>query len=158
MAKKQAYTIKQGLDLARNYCSVQERSQAEVCSKLISWGLDLEQAEEVVSSLILEGFINESRYASIYARSKFNQNHWGKIKIKYSLRQKGISDICIREALEEINQEKYYSLCEKLAQKKWGDLKGEGYVSKKMKTISFLNSKGFEYEIINNIIENLTTK
>ena len=40
MAKKQAYTIKQGEDLAKDYCSVQERCHQEVNKKLMDWGLD----------------------------------------------------------------------------------------------------------------------
>ena len=87
MANKQAYTIKQGEALAKQYCVEQERCQKEVFSKLISWGMNFDEADQVIASLISEGFINEQRYAKIYAKSKFNQNKWGRIKIRYSLKR-----------------------------------------------------------------------
>jgi regulatory protein len=155
MANKQAYTIKQGEALAKQYCVEQERCQKEVFSKLISWGMNFDEADQVIASLISEGFINEQRYAKIYAKSKFNQNKWGRIKIRYSLKQKGISDNCIETGLKEIDQKDYNKLCKALALKKLNSLRAEKILSKKQKTIAFLNSKGFEFEVINNILEEI---
>jgi len=158
MAKKQAYTIKQGEELAKDYCSVQERCHKEVFSKLITWGLTFEQADEVLTNLISENYINEERFAQMYSRSKFNQNKWGRIKIKYSLKQKGISNTCIESGIKEIDYDKYKDLCQDLAIKKLKTLNGESPQTKKQKTISYLSTKGFEYEVINNILETIFTE
>lgn len=155
MANKQAYTIKQGEALAKNYCVEQERCQKEVFSKLISWGMNADEADQVVSNLILDGYISEERYAKIYVRSKFNQNKWGRVKIRYSLKQKGISDKCIETGLKEIDLKDYNNLCKTLALKKLSSLKADTMLAKKQKTIAFLNSKGFEFEVINNILEEI---
>lgn len=158
MAKKQAYTIKQGEELAKDYCCIQERCHKEVISKLIAWGLTNEQADEVLTNLISENYINEERYAKIYSRSKFNQNKWGRIKIKYSLKQKGISDNCIASGLKEIDYDDYKALCQDLAIKKIQTQKGENPQVKKQKTISYLSTKGFEYEVINKVLETIFTE
>lgn len=155
MAKRQIYTIKQGEDLAKDYCSIQERSHQEVFTKLRDWGLDSEQADQIITSLISQNYLNEERFAKIFAISKFHQNKWGRIKIKYALKQKNLSDKCISIGLKEIDDKEYGNLCEELATKKLHSLKGENYLVKKQKAISFLNAKGFEYEIINNILEQI---
>ena len=156
MAKKQAYTIKQGEELAKDYCSVQERCHQEVYSKLINWGLNSEQSDEILTNLISQNYINEERYAQIFARSKFNQNKWGRVKIKYSLKQKDISERCISKGLQEIDNNDYNTLVTELAKKKLQSLSAESKPTKRKKIISYLNSKGFEYEVINNILETIS--
>ncbi len=158
MAKRQIYTIKQGEDLARDYCSVQERSHQEVTKKLIEWGLDYDQADQVIVNLISQDYLNEERYAKLYAISKFHQNKWGRVKIRYSLKQKDISEKCIEIGLDEIDEKEYFDLCLDLAIKKIETLKGDQHLTKKRKLISYLNTKGFEYEIINNVLEKIKDK
>lgn len=155
MAKRQIYTIKQGEDLARDYCSVQERSHQEVTKKLIEWGLDYDQADQVIVNLISQDYLNEERYAKLYAISKFHQNKWGRVKIRYSLKQKDISEKCIEIGLDEIDEKEYFDLCLDLAIKKIETLKGDQHLTKKRKLISYLNTKGFEYELINNVLEKI---
>lgn len=155
MTKKQIYTIKQGEDLAKDYCSIQERSHQEVFAKLKDWGLDSEQVDQVITILISKNYLNEQRYAKMFAISKFHQNKWGKIKIKYSLKQKDISEKCISIGLGEIDTKEYFEVCFGLADKKYKTLKGENYLTKKRKTISYLSSKGFEYELINEVLDKL---
>ncbi len=158
MAKRQIYTIKQGEDLARDYCSVQERSHQEVTKKLIEWGLDYDQADQVIVNLISQDYLNEERYAKLYAISKFHQNKWGRVKIRYSLKQKDISEKCIEIGLDEIDEKEYFDLCLDLAIKKIETLKGDQHLTKKRKLISYLNTKGFEYELINNVLEKIKDK
>ncbi|MFA7082002.1 MAG: regulatory protein RecX [Bacteroidales bacterium] len=155
MAKRQIYTIKQGEDLAKDYCSVQERSHQEVTKKLREWGLDYDQADQVIVNLISQDYLNEERYAKLYSISKFHQNKWGRVKIRYSLKQKDISEKCIEIGLGEIDEKEYIDLCLELANKKIKTLKGEQHLIKKRKLMSYLNAKGFEYEVINNVLDKI---
>ncbi len=153
MGNNKIYTISQGLELAKNYASLQERTQDEVVSKLVSAGLSQEEAEEVVAELILQDYINEQRYANLYARSKFNQNNWGKTKIKYGLRAKKISDRCIEEALETIEEKDYLEKCRMVFEKKLKTTKGKNQRDIINKTTRYLYSRGFDYETINIIVQ-----
>ncbi|MDD2191806.1 MAG: regulatory protein RecX [Bacteroidales bacterium] len=155
MAKRQIYTVKQGEDLAKDYCSVQERSHQEVTKKLREWGLDNDQTDQVIVNLISQDYLNEERYAKLYSISKFHQNKWGRVKIRYSLKQKNISDRCISIGLNEIDEKEYFDLCLELAIKKLETLKGEQHLTKKRKIITYLNTKGFEYEVIDNVLDKI---
>ncbi len=62
---------------AARYCAYQERTQQEVRDKLYSYGLYTDMVEEVLTELIMEGFVSEERYAQAYCRGKFMSNKWG---------------------------------------------------------------------------------
>lgn len=154
MANQRLYTFSQGLEFAKDYCAKEERCQSQVIDKLISLGLTLEESEDCVAELICEGYINEQRYANLFAISKFHQNKWGKIKIAYYLKQKRISEPCIKQALESINYEEYLSLIEEIFSKKYFSLFKEKKIKTK-KTFDYLLGKGFAY---NDIVEAIKDK
>lgn len=133
------------LEQARSYCAYQERCHKEVRNKLVALSFSGEDLEEALSSLIAEGFLNEERFARSYCRGKFNQKHWGKRKIVRYLKQKEVSDYCIKKGLEEIDLEIYENVFEQLFQKKKMELATEkNHWIKKKKIRDYLIAKGFE--------------
>ena len=68
----------------------------------IHFKLHKNEVEQLITQLIEEDFLNEERFAIAYAGGKFRIKQWGKEKIKYALKQKRVSDYCIRKALAAI--------------------------------------------------------
>jgi len=66
MYKKQL-TKEQALQKLRHYCGYQERSHAEVKSKLYELGVRKADHDELISSLIEEDYLNEERFAIAFA-------------------------------------------------------------------------------------------
>ncbi|MBK8405731.1 MAG: RecX family transcriptional regulator [Saprospiraceae bacterium] len=64
-----------------------------------------------------DDFINEERYARSIVRGKFKINSWGKVKIRQSLKQNGITDKLISMAFAEINEADYLNKIEVLLKK-----------------------------------------
>ncbi|HEV2831398.1 MAG TPA: regulatory protein RecX, partial [Hanamia sp.] len=107
-------------------------------------------------TLITENYLNEERFAILYAGSKFRMKQWGKNKIKQSLKFKQISDYCIKKALKEIDDEDYKNAFQKLAEQKLKTLKGERNIFiKKRKLQDFLLQKGFENELVIEMVKNI---
>lgn len=140
-------TPKQALERAKWLCAKQERCQSEIYKKLKEWAIDEENAQEIVTQLIVENFIDEKRFAQLYSRSKFNQLKWGKIKISYELKQKGISDKCIQYGLKEIDNKVYLKTLQKEIEKKTIELKENNTFILKNKLIKYFYSKGYEPEL-----------
>lgn len=137
------------LEQARSYCAYQERCHKEVRQKLLSLSFSGEDLEEAVSMLISEDFLNEERFARSYCRGKFKMNQWGRVKIKRQLKQKEVSEYCIRKGLEEIEESEYERVFHELFRKKWDSLaKEKNHWIKKRKTRDYLIAKGFETELI----------
>lgn len=149
------YTHTQALERLKKYCAYQERSQSEVRQKLYQLGIRNDDAEEVIIQLISENFLNEERFARAYARGKFNIKHWGKNKITAGLRQKGVSEACIRMGLSEISESKYQALIKVEVSKL---LKGKESKIETQKAIRKLMARGFETPRILNEIKEITKK
>jgi len=137
------------MEQIRHYCAYQERCHSEVRKKLYELSFSGGDLEEVIGTLIEEDFLNEERFARSYCRGKFGLKHWGKRKILNHLKQKQVSEYCIRKGLEEIEEDKYEHVFLELFQKKWDSLSGEkNHWIKKKKTRDYLLAKGFESELI----------
>jgi regulatory protein len=139
----------------RQYCSYQERSHQEVRDKLFSFGLNTTEVETIVSELISEDFLNEERFACAFARGKFRMKSWGRVKIRHELKQRRISDFCIRKGMGEIDGEEYDRILRKLLESKWDTLRSEKNVfTRKKKTLDYLTQKGFERDLILDLLKN----
>ena len=98
---KKTYDRKTAKLKAADFCAYQERSQQQVRDKLYDYGLHFDEVEEILTELIMEGFINEERFARAFIGGKFRMKKWGKQKILQSLRPHKISEYCIRKGMEE---------------------------------------------------------
>lgn len=160
MFNRKQLTKEQALQKARHYCGYQERSHTEVKEKLYSFGLYKQQVEELLSQLIEENYLNEERFAIQFAGGRFRMKQWGRIKIKYELKQKRVSEYCIKKALKAIDEEDYLKTLRTLAAKKWASVKGEGvnHYVKLSKTTDYLLQKGYEPELIKQAIADIQKK
>jgi regulatory protein len=137
------------LQKAKHYCAYQERCHKEVREKLYSFELYKKDVEQLLTQLIEEDFLNEERFALAFARGRFNLKKWGKEKIKYELKQKQVSEYCIRKALASIDTSNYNKTFISLASNKLKTLKSEKNIFiKKKKLKAFLQQKGFELKMI----------
>lgn len=130
------------------YCDKAERCQQDVLKQAMKLGLSFVESRELLSQLIVDGFVSEQRYAFAFAHDKFTFNRWGARKIELALRQKGVSEPNIRAALKQIPKEDESDALLELIKKKEPQLKGLQLYQKKSKIFRFLLSKGFDSESI----------
>jgi regulatory protein len=152
--KQHVYTVHQALTKAMKYCAYQERCQSEVYKKLRDWGMTHNDSEEVLAELISEDFINEQRYTESFVRGKLRSKGWGKLKISYKLKEKQISNYNIELALNEVSQDEYLGILEKEAKTKLNLIKSKPLKERKASLLRFLQSRGFENNLIWDWINN----
>jgi len=136
------------LEKLRYFCAIQERSPRQLTEKLFRLQLAADKHPWFLQKLKEDGFINDMRFASLFVRSKMNQNHWGRIKIRYELLSHGIPAETIEEALNEIDEAAYMAMIAKLAKEKEKSIKDQDPYIKKQKILAFLSSKGFEPNLV----------
>ncbi len=149
---KKNLSKEQALQKLKHYCAYQERSHSEVKEKLYNLGVWKKEHDEIIAILIEENYLNEERFAIAFAGGKFRIKQWGRVKIKYALQQKQVSEYCIKKALKEINESDYLNVLDKLATGKYNDLKKEQEFVRKKKTIDYLVGKGFEMELVSRVL------
>ena len=140
----------------RHFCSYQERSHQEVKEKLYGFGLYKVDVETLLSEMIEENYLNEERYAIAFAGGKFRIKKWGKVKIRYELKQKSISEYCTRLGLSSIDEDEYLKTLHSLFEQKRATLKSEKNIFvKKQKLRSFLMQRGFEPQLISGLLQKM---
>lgn len=132
---------------AAKYCAWQERCSFDVRKKYIGQGFTTGEIEKLVEWLKTEKYIDDTRFAKTYARSKFNNNQWGRKRIMMELKSRDIDASAVELALNEIKEKDYLQTIEKLAEKKWQQIKTGEIFIKKQKTAAFLVNKGFETDL-----------
>ena len=153
--KKPPLSVKEAQLKAANYCVYQERSQKEVRNKLYEYGLFRDEVEEVLTHLILDGFVNEERFAKSYAGGKFRIKKWGRNRIKLGLRDHDISDYCVQKGLQEIEEQDYLETLQQLIAKSIENSRENNLFKKRDKISRQLIYKGFEPELVWAQVKNL---
>jgi regulatory protein len=158
MIRKQSLTKEQALQKARHFCAYQERCHSEVKEKLYSFGLWKKDTEEAISLLIEENYLNEERFAIQFAGGRFRMKHWGRVKIRYELKQRQVSDYCIKKAMAALDEADYLAALAKLAAQKWESLQDEtnGFV-RRHKVQDYLLHKGYESDLIQQAVKELVS-
>lgn len=152
---KKKMSFSQGLKKISSYCAYQERCLMEVQNKLEEWGLSSSDTEKIIGKLLENDFLNESRFVESYVRGKFGLKKWGKVRIRQELKMREISNELIREALDAIDESEYQETLKFLAERKW-KLTGEpDLYKKKAKVARFLAFRGFEADLIRDIVDDL---
>lgn len=152
---KKKYTTAQIAEKIRHYCAYQERSHNEVRTKLYNFGLYTSEIDELISSLITEGFLNEERYAKTFAGGKFRIKKWGRLKIVNALEGNGISKNCIQSGMKEIDPRDYLKTLTDILQKKVETLTEPNVFIKRDKIARYAIQKGFEPELVWALLKDL---
>lgn len=150
--KEKSYTDKEILMKISAFCAYQERTQQEVRDKLYDYGLDKDTIEEIIVKLIQENFLNEERFAIAYAGGKFRVKKWGRKKILEGLKQKNISEYCIRQAMKEIPDKEYRATLLDLIEKRASKETETNTYKRKYKIAQHVIGKGYEPELVWDIL------
>ena len=136
------------LHKAAAYCSKSEHCTSDVRLKLLSWGASKEVISSILSYLIEERYVDESRYANAFVKDKYRFNRWGVVKIKMALRQKKLPNEIIEQALELIDKETNIENLLEIIKTKRRTIHDIDYQKIKGKLFRFGISRGFESQSV----------
>lgn len=145
-------TYQEALCKAQRYCAYQERSQQDVRRRLSAWKIASADAEALIAELITQGFLNEGRYAEAFVSGHYRIKRWGRLKIMQELRRNGVSEPCIRKAMDTVDFSDYAETIRKAAEawrRTHAGLRGDIL---KWKLSAYLTARGFEAEEIRKLV------
>ena len=145
--------------------NIRQRSEKEVRDYLknLSFKRKVKDKEEI-SDIAIESLIeklkqkrllNDAQFAKAWVSARRRSKNKGKIALKSELYQKGINREIVDEILEESTPESERELAKSALEKKWKIWLPLPYLEKKKKAYEFLMRRGFEYEIIKVVVENI---
>ena len=155
MKNEKTYTVDEATKLMENFCAYQERCHKEIEQKLQDLQMIPEAKEKIILHLLQHNFLNEERFSKAFARGKFSIKNWGRVRIVNELKFRNISPYNIKTALKEIDESDYLKTIKNVAEKKWALINEPNAFKKRSKLVSYLSSKGYESEIIYEVMNGL---
>ncbi|MFO7924401.1 MAG: regulatory protein RecX [Bacteroidales bacterium] len=155
MHSKKIINQSEALEKARKLCATEERCRYDVRKKLFDWGVSSGDTERIINQLAADKFLDEWRFARMFAGGKFRNNKWGKIKISYELLRKNIAKNVIEDALRRIDENEYAEVLRKELIKKRKSISADDDWQLKAKLHRYASSKGYENDLINEILEDV---
>lgn len=147
-SKRKKLSPKEALAKIQSYCAYQERSHKEVKNKLFEYGLYSSEVDELISTLIVDGFLNEERFAKVFAGGKFRIKKWGRLKIRQELEMLGLTKRNIATGLKEIDSSDYSKTLKSLIKKKSAQTSESNQFKRRNLIARFVIGKGYESELV----------
>lgn len=142
----------------RRWCAMQERCIVEVRIHSRAVGVSETNTEKIIAQLSEEGFIDEERYAKLYAGGKFRNKKWGRARIIGELKARQIPDELIRTGLSEIDEEEYRNRIIGMVEHKIAITDTTNKLLFKHRLSKSAIAKGYEPELVSDIIDELMKK
>jgi len=122
-----------------------EHSEQELRQKLKTREYDADAIDEVLQALKEDRLQSDERFTESYVNHRFNAGV-GPLKIRYELRQKGVSDGLVDEFLEPLSDQ-WDELMTRQRIRKFGAPIPDDY-AERMKQARFLQNRGFSPESV----------
>lgn len=139
---------------ALKYIKVSARTKQEVVVKLKNNDYDIDNINDVINKLEIQGYLNDRNYANSYLNSKMLTTNHGPARIRSDLEKKGIDKVIVSEVLEQYDAEVQNDKIRKIVDKQMrsNHNKGNAYLRRKLATE--LVGQGFDRELVNRVINN----
>lgn len=135
------------IEKIQSYCLYQDRCIKEVKNKLFSLKVNNDLGQKIINHLIDNDYLNEERFVKLFIQGKLRIKKWGKIKLKYELKIRGINNNIIDAHIKNISEDEYISYFDEFSSSKIKFLKGS-LDKKKRSFINYFTYRGWENQLI----------
>lgn len=143
------------LEYALYLLKLRDRSAGEIRHKMAVKGCDKDKIEEVILFLTDKKFLDDKKFAKNFIKNQLIIRPQGKYRLGQKLKQLYVDPKTIEDALAQIDTEEERNSAKELAER-W--LARRKDVDKKYEKLGqYLASRGFNYEIIKKILQNIKT-
>ena len=129
------------------------KKPSSIVEKLQRWGISYDAIDRIINRLEQEKYIDEERFCRAFINDKYRFAKWGKMKIGQALQLKKISSSVYWPYLNEIDEEEYHAVLQKLLVAKRKSVRAESEYELNGKLVRFALSRGFEMKDICRCIE-----
>lgn len=146
---------KKAISKYSSLCSKSEHCEYDIREKMKKDELDDDAKDRVIDFLVKERYIDNGRYAEIFARDKMRFNGWGEQKIRFELRRRKISEDDIENALSEIEDSDFEEKLRSALESKLRQMKPAEPLKMRASLIRFGASRGFQFDLVANVVDKI---
>ncbi|MDK2836655.1 MAG: regulatory protein [Thermosediminibacterales bacterium] len=147
--------IKKAYNEALKILSYKNYTSQEIYKKLINKGFKEDVVEQAVRELKQKKYLNDEEYAKLWLENHQLLKPVGKRKVYWDLAKKGIPKEIIEKLVSDISEEYEYQTALKLANTRIKRYHNDSMEKKLNKTAAFLKRRGFGYDVIIKILQEL---
>ncbi len=143
---------------AFRYLGRRQHSICELRIKLKHKGYETELINQVLDVLKQKNYLDDTKFAEMFVEEKIKLKLWSEQKLRSELIKRGINSEIISDVLRnKISEEDKLNNALIIASKKYDTLRNRNVVKDviKRKLITFLNSRGYNYDVIKEVCEEL---
>ena len=147
------------LNKAVSMLALRACSKKEIEDRLTRFHYLADTTELVIYKLEKEGFLDDQEFARQWVDSRVSQGKYGRNRISFELRKKGLSQEAVDEIMEETDPDQEFSSALRLAEKsfkKMDDLQERA--KQKRKIYGMLARRGFDPDVIHQVFDVLFTE
>ncbi len=138
-------------------CARAEKCEADARRLMRRWGIAPQEAEQVVTRLVRERFIDDSRYAAMFVREKLHLSGWGEYKIRAALQRKEIAPTHINAALAEVDRSQMGARLHEQLQRKLRTVKAKSPFDLRTKLMRYGASLGYDFDTVREAVAACTS-
>ena len=127
-----------------------EHSRRELKQKLKKRYADEELIEEQLDRLAEEKLQSDTRFAASFLRQRVSRGH-GPVRIRQEMRQRGISEVGVREAMEAESPD-WFAQAEHTYRRKFGNLPASD-IREKSRRSRFMHYRGYSVDHYQHLLD-----
>ena len=131
----------------QSYCIYQDRCEKEVKKKLYTFNVEKDLQLKIINYLIDNDYLNEERFTKLFIQGKLRIKKWGKMKLKFELKSRGVENSMIDKYINDISDDEYTAYFNEFSSNKIKFLKGTKD-QKKRSFINYFTYRGWENYLI----------
>ncbi len=137
-----------------NLLSYKMRTEKELSDKMREKEHSEEAIEDAISKLRQKGYVDDGKYALMYANEKMNKKASGRKLVSHKLRQKGIDSEIVSLAIEEVSSEdkEYEQALDAAAKKMKTTYRNDDKNAVYRKLGGYLSRRGYPYSIVSRVL------
>ena len=129
-------------------------SKKEIEDRLIRFHYLPDTIELVIYKLEKEGFLNDPDFARQWTESRMAQGKYGRNRIAFELRKKGLSEETVEEILEETDPDQEFASALHLAEKNLKRISDpQERLKEKRRIYGMLARRGFDPDLIHRVLD-----
>jgi regulatory protein len=139
-------------DAALRYLSFRPRSEQEIRRYLARRDLSEQATDEVLARLSRLGFSNDRQFAAFWVENREAFRPRGRWALRAELRQKGVADEVIEDALSEVDEEQSAQRAAEQALRRYARNDEQTF---RRRLLAYLQRRGFGYGVARRVTDRL---
>ena len=131
------------------------RSRAEISRRLSAAGFAEDIVEETLERLERVGLVDDGQFAKAWVGHRSAGKGMGRARIKWELRQKGVSNEVVEEALSAVDGETERRSALEAARRRWAKDSSPDDRTKRRRIAAYLRRQGYDWSVITAVLNEL---